>query len=158
MSAAGLPDHEALLVALVLAPATFSRNRFFDLYMEPSMRRVRRRASHVRSIVRQLVSTNAADESGPRPFEIQVLPDGTTEISYYVQSLGLRRTTRLEPMEASLVRFVLAKVQASSTGEGTGLSEDDPDRLAIEAALRRLAPLARHSEGMYPSSARDPIA
>ena len=29
-------DREALLVALVLAPATYSRNRFFHLYVDPA--------------------------------------------------------------------------------------------------------------------------
>ena len=39
---APLPDPEALVVALTLAPATWSRNRFFELYREPSVRRARR--------------------------------------------------------------------------------------------------------------------
>lgn len=30
------PDLDALLIALVLAPATFSRNRFFDMYADPA--------------------------------------------------------------------------------------------------------------------------
>ncbi|KYF93391.1 hypothetical protein BE20_09455 [Sorangium cellulosum] len=48
-------DLEALFVALVLAPSTFSRNRFYSLYADPEARRVRRRAALLRSIVRQLV-------------------------------------------------------------------------------------------------------
>jgi hypothetical protein len=46
---------DGLLCALVLAPDTFARNRFFGLYEDPVMRRTRRRAYHVRAIVRQLL-------------------------------------------------------------------------------------------------------
>ena len=53
----GAGEHDALLVALVLDPSTYSRNRFFDLHNSPVFRRVRRRASLVRSVVRHACST-----------------------------------------------------------------------------------------------------
>ena len=48
-------DLDALLCALILAPNTFSRNRFFQLFEQPKAARVRRRAARVRGIIRQLV-------------------------------------------------------------------------------------------------------
>jgi hypothetical protein len=157
MSAAGLLDDEALLVALVLAPATYSRNRFFDMYTQPAMRRVRRRASLVRSIVRHLARASAEGDREPMELTIQTADDGAAEIRYYVPALGLRRTTLLEPVEAALVRFALARVKGGLSGEQAALPADDPDRIRVEAALRRLAPLARHTEGMYPNAQQDPI-
>ena len=50
--ARGDGEHDALLVALVLDPSTYSRNRFFDRHNNAVFRRVRRRASLVRSVVR----------------------------------------------------------------------------------------------------------
>ena len=48
-------DDDALLCALVLAPPAFSRNRFFSLFESPERRKLRRRASRVRGIIRQMV-------------------------------------------------------------------------------------------------------
>jgi hypothetical protein len=48
------PDPEALVVALTLAPATWSRNRFFELYKDASVRRARRRATLVRCVAADL--------------------------------------------------------------------------------------------------------
>ena len=45
---------EALLVALVLAPGTFSRNRHFHLFEQAALKRARRRARELRGIVRDL--------------------------------------------------------------------------------------------------------
>ena len=56
-------DRDALLAALVLAPATYSRNRFFDLHADPEVRRIRRRASQIRGVVRHVTRASAADRS-----------------------------------------------------------------------------------------------
>jgi hypothetical protein len=127
--AAAAPDAEALLVALVLDPATYSRNRFFELYSDPAVRRVRRRAALVRSLLRHL-ARRTPDQR--QPFETETTEGGAVNLSYTVPRLGLRRTTRLEPLELSLVRFGVARA------EGRTLSPDDADRLRVEAALRCL--------------------
>jgi hypothetical protein len=126
-------DHEALLAALVIAPATYSRNRFFDLYKDPDVFRVRRRASQLRSIVRHVTCAIPSE-----PGEILALaPAGgdLVELTYSVPALGLRRTALLDPIELSLVRFAIAR----GRGDG-GPPPDDPDRARIDAALARLAP------------------
>ncbi len=127
-------DREALLAALVIAPATYSRNRFFDLYTDPEVYRVRRRASQLRSIVRHVTRAVPTE-----PGEILALaPAGgdLVELVYAVPALGLRRTALLDPIELSLVRFAIARGARGPAGP----PPDDPDRVRVEAALARLAP------------------
>jgi hypothetical protein len=150
------PDLEALLVALVLAPATFSRNRFFEMYADPAVRRVRRRAAHVRSIVRHLLLSEGLE--GERlPFTLQAAAGGRIELAYFVPSLGLRRTTTLEPVEVALIRFALARAPRSAGNEGAALEAEDPDRLRIEAALRRMTPVGGPVGGAQPVASQEPI-
>lgn len=156
------PDLEALLVALVLAPATYSRNRFFDLYKDPAVRRVRRRATFVRSVVRHLAPMGSLEPGSI--VHVASMPSGRVELTYVVSSLGLRRTATLEPVEAALVRFAMSRAQGGVADPGP-LTADDADRLRIEAALRRLAPLSslapqdRAGGGdRQPSAEQDPIA
>jgi hypothetical protein len=154
MSGEERADLEALLIALVLAPATFSRNRFFEMYADPAVRRVRRRAAHVRSIVRHLLLTEAL-EGGALPFTLRAAAGGRVELAYYVPSLGLRRTTTLDPVEVALVRFALAR--APRDKEGAALPAEDPDRLRIEAALRRMTPIGAPLGGAQPSAPQEPV-
>jgi hypothetical protein len=122
-------DHDALLAALVMAPATYSRNRFFQLYADPEMGRVRRRAAQIRGLVRQITRGGAGDALAMRS-----LGEGRVELSYALPALGLKRTSVLDPVELALVRFCLARAG------GRMLAADDADRVRVEAALRRLAP------------------
>lgn len=127
------PDLEALLVALVLAPATYSRNRFFSLYTDPEVRRVRRRATLIRGVVRHIAG---ASREAPT-----LEPAGADRVAltYAVPAIGLRRTTTLDPLELALVRFALAR--APEQPAPPALALDDPDRLRIESALVRLSPM-----------------
>lgn len=95
-------DPEALLVALVLAPATFSRNRFFALYLDAEARRVRRRATLLRSLARQLVA-------GVERAELTPAEHGGVQLTYEVPSLGLKRTASLDALELAVVRFAIAR-------------------------------------------------
>jgi hypothetical protein len=133
------PDLEALLVALVLAPATYSRNRFFSLYTDPEVRRVRRRASLIRSIVRHIAHISSAVQV--ETLTIEPVVGGRVALTYVVPSIGLRRTSILDPLELSLVRFAVARAPKEPPS-AAALAPDDPDRLRIEAALVRLAPPA----------------
>jgi hypothetical protein len=133
------PDREALLVALVLAPATYSRNRFFALYTDPEIRRVRRRATQIRSIVRHV-----AGERPAAPGELCAVEpqgEGAVRLTYVVPSIGLRRTALLDPLEIALVRYAMAR----SIAGAAPLAPDDPDRRRIEEALSRLGPTSRSS-------------
>jgi hypothetical protein len=121
-------DPDALLCALVLAPRTFSRNRFFQLFQKPEERRVRRRAARIRGMVRQLSG------QGRRHAEItgeQVLADGRVLIRYAVGDLAFRRTSALTRLEAATMHFSLFKA-------GVIPRLDDEDRELVEAALAKL--------------------
>jgi hypothetical protein len=120
-------DLDALLCALVLAPRTFARNRFFALHENPAVRRVRRRASRVRGIIRQLVGNGR--ERGEVVGE-QVLEDGQVLLRYRVQDLAFSRTTALSALEAATLRYALHRSGAGPLAE--------EDRREVEAALGRL--------------------
>jgi hypothetical protein len=120
-------DPDALLCALILAPRTFPRNRYFTLYEDTVARRVRRRASRVRGIIRQLVAAGAeqAEITGE-----QVLADGRLLIRYRVEKLALNRTVALSPLEAAAMHYALSRA-------GIG-PLDAADRRLVEGALERL--------------------
>lgn len=134
------PDPEALLVALVLCPGTYSRNRFYSLYTDPAYARVRKRAQLVRSIITEISSKDPA-----RRGQIVAIEDRSREtnaeadpfmVTYIVPSLGLRRTTALRSLELSLLRYALAK-------KGLALDPlltDEHAALRIEEALAKLGP------------------
>lgn len=126
-------DREALLAALVIAPATYSRNRFFELYRDPAAYRVRRRASQLRDIVRHVTRVDPAE----RGESVSFAPagGGRVELTYAVPALNLQRRALLDPIELSLVRFAMARA-----GHVGGPPPGDPDRARVEAALARLAP------------------
>lgn len=118
------PDHDALLCALVLAPNAFSRNRFFELFEQPELKRLRRRATRVRGILRQL--STGAEVTG----ELE-LADGRRLLRYHIAALGLSRTAALSPLEAAALRFSLARARRAPVDPG--------DRAIVETALARLA-------------------
>lgn len=117
-------DSEALLCALVLAPTSFSRNRFFELYELPEKRRVRRRANRVRGILRQLLA--GAEITG----EVE-LDDGRRLMRYHLPALNLSRTAALSRLEFATLRFALDR---------SNRREPDAEaRALVEGALHRLA-------------------
>ncbi len=122
-------DLEGLFCALVLAPHTFSRNRFYGLFEQPEARRIRRRAARMRGILRQLVGDGRprAEIVGER-----VLEDGRVLLRYTVKDLNYTRSSALLPLEAATLRFALHRA-------GIGpLGSEDRDR--VERALERLGP------------------
>jgi hypothetical protein len=131
-------DREALFVAMVIAPTTYARNRFFDLYKDPEVRRLRRRAAQIRSIVRHVTRASAAEPAERLTFA--PADDGRTELRYTVPTIALRRVALLDPIELALVRFAIARAEG-------GLAYDDPDRARVEAALARLAPVTGADAG-----------
>jgi hypothetical protein len=120
-------DLEALLAALILAPRTFSRNRFFWLFERPEAMKIRRRAARVRGILRQLTGTPkpAAEIVGER-----VLTDGQVHLRYRVEDLGYTRTAALSSLEAAALRYAMHR-----SGKAK-LSHEE--RAAVEGALARL--------------------
>lgn len=128
-SAGGGPSEvpaEALLCALVLAPATFSRNRFFQLFEQPALKRARKRAKRTRGLIRQLLGR------GRERAEIvaEHVLDDRVLLRFEIPSIKYQRTTALPLLEAALVHYALHQAR------GDELS--DEDRLRVEAALRDL--------------------
>jgi hypothetical protein len=120
-------DLDALLAALILAPRTFARNRFFTLFQNPEAAKIRRRASRIRGILRQLAGTPkpAAEIVGER-----VMTDGQVLLRYRVEELNYTRTAALSSLEAATLRYALHRSGIAS------LSHEE--RTAVEAALSRL--------------------
>lgn len=132
---------QALLVALVLAPGTFSRNRHFHLFEQGVLKQARRRAGELRGIVRDLTEPwqnpgGRAHLSGsalPGPDQVEEREVGDAiHLEYRVAALDFRRHAVLSKLEAAAVHYALAK-----SGRGT-LS--DADRRQVEAALLELDP------------------
>ena len=118
---------EALLCALVLAPGTFARNRFFGMFEEPALRRVRRRAYHVRSILRQLLGTGKERALVTGRLE---LDDTRVLLRYRLENLKLERTTALSALEFAVLNYALHRA-------GRGDLEEE-ERALVENALRSL--------------------
>lgn len=119
---------EGLLCALVLAPDTFARNRFFGLYEDPVMRRTRRRAYHVRAILRQLLGRGKEKALLIGRWE---LDDDRVLLRYRLENLKLERTTALSVLESAVLSFALHRA---------GQGELDPeDRARVERALEGLS-------------------
>ena len=128
MSAQANVDLDALLCALTLVPTAFARNRFFKLFENPAALKVRRRASRVRGIIRQLCGTGRvkAEIVGE-----QVLDDGQVLLRYRVEEIGFSRTAALTRLEAATLRFALFRAGAGAIGSA--------DRELVERALQRLS-------------------
>jgi hypothetical protein len=116
-------DTDALLCALVLAPRAFARNRFFELFERPDKRRVRRRATRVRGILRQLLA--GAEITG----EVE-LDDGRRLLRYRMPSLNWSRSAALSQLEFATLRFAIDRSKKREP--------DDDVRALVEGALARL--------------------
>ncbi len=127
MTVASKVDPDALLCALILAPRTFPRNRYFALYEDAVARRVRRRASRVRGVIRQLVAGghDQAEVTGE-----QVLGDGRLLIRYRIEKLSLHRTIAMSALEAAALHYAMHRAGIGPLGS--------EDRKLVERALERL--------------------
>lgn len=141
-ASAEAPDLDALLVALVLAPSTFSRNRFFEMYCDPAAYRVRRRASTLRAMARDL--TRAARDKLSFSIALEEAgeaggPRGCSTLTYAVPEIGYRRQARLDAIELAVLRYVLSRAGLAGP-ELPVLALAEGDRERVERALARLAP------------------
>jgi len=138
---------DALLCALVLAPNTFARNQFFQLFEQPALKRTRKRARRTRGLIRQLLGR------GRERAEIvaEHVLDDRVLLRFEVPSLKYQRTTSLPLLEAALIHFALHQAR------GDELSDDDRQR--VERALTELGKgfdVSRHElwSSMPPPSTR----
>lgn len=129
------PDPDALLVALVLCPGAYSRNRFYSMYATPEGSAVRRRAGLVRSIVSELAHPDPLRRG--RIVAIDSMQgDRHGSLTYVVASLGLRRSTLLTALELSIIQYAVMR----RVGAIDGLEAGESTRDEIENALRGLSP------------------
>lgn len=130
-------DPDALLVALILAPATFSRNKFFEMFEQEPLKIARRRAQLVRSVIKDLT------EPWPHPGEIpgrpgaviieEVVGDEDFTLTYAVEELGYRRSVMLTHLEAASLRYAL---------ERSGAGQASPaEKALVEQSLIKLSEL-----------------
>ena len=138
----GRVDLDGLLVALVLVPHSYARNRFFSMYRWPAAREVRRRAALLRSLIADLscdAESLVLRRSGPE-----------LTLSFDRPAFDARRRTRLSARELALVAQVLerADLPASRLTQLAVLFE------AVEpaAAASAMASLA----GLLPRPDEDP--
>lgn len=136
------PDPEALLVALVLAPSTFSRNKFFEMFEEGALSQARRRAQIVRSIIKELTEPwphPGEFPSDPKPvIEEEYEQDGNLHVTYRVDEYDYRRSAVLSAIEAASLRYALHRA---------GKGEIDPeDRRLVEGCLSKMNPLSDPSK------------
>jgi hypothetical protein len=129
------PHPDALLVALVLCPGVYSRNRFYALYSDPEVLAVRRRAAMVRSVVGELAHSDLLRRGKIISIENISIP-GRTRLTYVVSSLGLRRTTTLSSLELTLIQYAVER----RIGAIEGLEVGEGARERIELVLRGLSP------------------
>lgn len=130
-----LPDPDALLVALVLCPGTYSRNKFYAMYVTPEGSAIRRRAALVRSIVAELAHPDPL-----RRGRIVAINDSSSQgrraLSYVVSALGLRRSTLLTSLELAIIEYAVTRRVGSTEGFDAG----EASRERVESALRGLSP------------------
>ena len=129
------PAPDALLVALVLCPGAYSRNRFYSMYATPEGSAVRRRAALVRSIVAELAHPDPLRRGRIVAID-EFQGDHLGSLTYVVASLGLRRSTLLKPLELSIIEYAVMR----RVGVTEGLDAGETTRDRIENALRGLSP------------------
>lgn len=121
-------DREALVVGMTLVPALLSRNRTFELFEDPEVRRARFRAALLRGIVRQLAGGHGRVDA------VEVLAGmGDRELRYRVAGLRAHRRAVLTEVEFACVAYLAARASVA------GLEATEDDRARIDAALRRLS-------------------
>ena len=134
-------DPDALLCALVIAPNTFARNRFFTLFEDPGALRIRRRAARVRGIIRQLLGQTRQTSERAEIIGERVLADGRVLLRYRIDGIDFERTTALSQLEAAALRYALHR------GDGQPLTRED--RRRVDDAIAKLGsdiPLATAAE------------
>ena len=104
-------DLDALLVALVLVPRSYPRNRFFGLYRFPPARRVRRRAAIIRSLIADLA--HGVDD-------LQLERNShRMRLRYRLADVGATRTSLLTDQELALVKLGVERAHRTQAAPRT---------------------------------------
>ena len=131
-------DRDALVVAMTLVPGLYSRNRMFQLFKDPQVKRARTRASLLRGVVRQLVGSHG-------DVEVLEFSRATSDVHdaahaarhgvlrFRIPPIRLVRAVELSDLEAACVAYLCARAGVSCLHPGAD------DRAMLDAALRRLS-------------------
>jgi hypothetical protein len=128
-------DPDALMVALIVAPGVYARNRMFSLFEEAPMKAARKRASLVRGIVRQWMTYRREElRVCFAPGSSGILGDCSVRLTYTIESVRLRCDVSLTELEAACLRYV------ASRGPKAVLEPNAADATRVQEMLQRLAP------------------
>ncbi len=100
--ASSVPDEEALVVAMTIAPSAYSRNRMFDLFSLPTAKRAKARAAALRGVVRHLARAEAVSLKQR---------SGLLELSYELPRVHYVRTMTLSVAEATAVNYLATRLE-----------------------------------------------
>jgi len=121
-------DLESLTAAMAMVPLLYSRNRMFDRFGDPIVRRAQRRARMVRGLVRFV---------GRADVDAKVIEHGArVRIEYRIERLRLSRVVQLSAFELSLLRVLLARLPLRA--HPACLAEAPHDRARVDEAIARL--------------------
>lgn len=118
---------EALVLAMAIAPGVYVRNRMFEVFRHPGVRRARTRAALLRGVVRQLgLATDLTVTSVPRG------PEPAYVLRYRIASMRMSRVVELSGVELSAVRVLCARAGLAC------LPAEEADRARVDAVLAHL--------------------
>jgi hypothetical protein len=117
-------EHEAVTVAMIVAPGVYARNRMFDFFRSASAKRARARAATVRGIVPQLGRASA----------VSVTPsgEGRWTLRYTIVAVNFTRIVELTCAELAALRLVAERANVHA------LPAQDGDKELVANSLARL--------------------
>jgi hypothetical protein len=116
---------DALTAAMAMVPMLYSRNRMFERFTDPVIRRARSRARMVRGLLRFIAREDAV-------VKMAQVHDKHI-VTHRIPKLRFERTVQLTEIELALLRMLLSTGPHPST-----LDEQETDRPRVEAALALL--------------------
>lgn len=117
-------EHEAVTVAMIVAPGVYARNRMFDFFRSASAQRARKRAATVRGIVPQLARAQhvTLTTAGPSAWTLR----------YEIPAVSLTRVVELTAAELAALRIVAERAGV------TALTPVAGDKELVNASLAKL--------------------
>ena len=143
-----VPDADAVLCALAIAPSTYSRNKNPDLYEDMGVRRAQRRARIVRGLVRQVLRFGAAPaERSPDGFvlrESDLVLRVSPPLAHGVEGTALGYVVALtveDPAERERAliayRFAASPEEAPASGSSVPMSQQRGDEHPSSGVIER---------------------